>query len=409
MGGVVLCWPRNGPQDGLAAGEGMKRLWRNVARAVLLVAVLGLAIGLWKREEITRLLAVNSLFSAEKIVQNFSHMDRLFHYRVLDRGTGPVSALPPGPPEALPPAAQDWVARRAVTGVVILRGGALTHESYYLGTGPEDLRISWSVAKSVLSALFGTVVAQGAIPDLDVPLTQYAPALTGSAYEGVSLRDALTMSSGVAFNEDYMDFNSDINRMGRVLALGGSMDAFAASLNTRATEPGSHMHYVSIDTHVLGMVIQGATGRDPVDLMAERIIQPMGLEASPEMLTDGEGVGFVLGGLNLRTRDYARIGQMYLQNGFWNGRQIVPADWVAASVAHQAADGAGYGFQWWVPRDNARHGGDYMARGIYGQYIYVNPAQQTVIAVNSADRDFDSDAADDENLAMLRLLAETSH
>lgn len=154
--------------------------------------------------------------------------------------------------------------------------------------------------------------------------------------------------------------------------------------------------------------LQGATGRDPVDLMDERIIQPMGLEASPEMLTDGEGTGFVLGGLNLRTRDYARIGQMFLQGGFWNGRQIVPADWVAASTTFQAADGAGYGFQWWVPKDNAAHGNDYTAHGIYGQYIYVNPAAGVVIAVNSADRGFEDPGVDDENLAMLRRLAETS-
>lgn len=386
----------------------MKKFWRNSFRVLGLVVVLAAALGLWKREEITRLLAVNSLFSAGTIVQNFSHMDQLFRFRVLDRGAGPVSPLLPGPPEVLPAIAQDWVARRAVTAIVILRQGALTHESYYLGTAPEDLRISWSVAKSVLSALLGTVVAEGAIADLDAPLTQYAPSLKGSAYEGVSIRDALTMSSGVEFNEDYMDFNSDINRMGRVLALGGSMNGFAAALTARATPPGSHMHYVSIDTHVLGMVIQGATERDPVDLMVERIIQPMGLEASPEILTDGEGTGFVLGGLNLRTRDYARIGQMFLQHGAWNGRQIVPADWVAASTTHQAADGAGYGFQWWVPKDNADHGGDYMARGIYGQYIYVNPAQQVVIALNSADRGFDALGVTDENLAMLRLLAETS-
>ncbi|MGD9917357.1 MAG: serine hydrolase domain-containing protein [Paenirhodobacter sp.] len=386
----------------------MRRILRFALRALVILVVLIAGLALWKREEITRLIAVNGLFSEERIVQNFSHMDRLFHYRLLDRGTGPVFALPPGPPETLAPAAQDWAKRRAVTALVILRDGHLTYENTFLGTGPEDLRISWSMAKSVLSALFGTVVAEGKIPDLDAQVVQYAPSLKGSAYDGATIRDVLTMSSGVAFNEDYMDFNSDINRMGRVLALGGSMDAFAASLKTRATPPGSHMHYVSIDTHVLGMVIRGATGRDPVDLMQERIIAPMGLEAAPEMLTDGEGTGFVLGGLNMRTRDYARIGQMFLQKGVWNGRQIVPADWVAASTAHQAADGAGYGFQWWVPKDNAAHGGDYMAQGIYGQFIYVNPAVRVVIAVNSADRGFDAAGITDENLAMFRQLAETS-
>ncbi|RLL65315.1 serine hydrolase domain-containing protein [Paenirhodobacter hankyongi] len=386
----------------------MRRMMRIGARVLLAVVVIAIAAGIWKREEITRLIAVNGLFSEQRIVQNFSHMDRLFRSRVLDRGTGPVSPLPAGVAEPIGPVERDWITRRAVTAVVMLRAGQIVQEDYFLGTGADDLRISWSMAKSVLSALFGTVVAEGRIPDLDAQVTQYVPALKGSAYDGTTIRDVLTMSSGVAFNEDYMDFGSDINRMGRVLALGGSMDAFAASLKTRATAPGSHMHYVSIDTHVLGMVIHGATGRDPVELMQERIIAPMGLEASPVMLTDGEGTGFVLGGLNLRTRDYARIGQMFLQKGFWNGRQIVPADWVAASTAHQAVDGAGYGFQWWVPVDNADHGGDYMARGIYGQYIYVNPAAGVVIAVNSADRGFDAEGVNEENLAMFRALAQAA-
>ncbi|SOB93053.1 hypothetical protein SAMN05877809_101641 [Rhodobacter sp. JA431] len=387
----------------------MRRFLRIFLRALVVVLVLVAGLAALKHEEITRLLAVNSLFSEERIVTNFSHMDRLFHYRVLDRGPGPVSALSPGPEMPLPPEMADWLQARAVTALVILRDGHIVHESYHQGTGPEDLRISWSMAKSVLSALFGTLHKDGTIPDLDAQVVRFVPALKGSAYDGATIRDVLTMSSGVGFNEDYMDFNSDINRMGRVLALGGSMDDFAASLQTRAHPPGSHMHYVSIDTHVLGMVIAGATGRDPVDLMGERIIAPMGLEAAPEMLVDGDGTGFVLGGLNMRTRDYARIGQMFLQKGFWNGAQIVPETWVSTSTSHQAADGAGYGFQWWVPKDNARFGSDFMAQGIYGQYIYVNPAARMVIAVNAADRGFDTEGVTDENLALFRRIAQAAH
>ena len=384
----------------------MRRFLRIFWRVLLVLLVLGAAAAYVKRADIARLMAVQTLFDEGRIVANFSQMDRLFHSRVLDRGPGPVSALPMGVPETLSPAAEAWVKRRAVTALVILRDGQITYENYYQGTGPEDLRISWSMAKSVLSALFGTLVAEGAIPDLGAQVVDVVPALKGSAYDGVRIHDVLTMTSGVHFDEDYMKFSSDINRMGRVLALGGSMDGFAASLKTRDTAPGSHMHYVSVDTHVLGMVIKGATGRDPVDLMAERIIAPMGLEASPVMLTDGEGTGFVLGGLNLRTRDYARIGQMFLQGGFWKGRQIVPADWVAASTAHQAADGAGYGYQWWVPKDNAAFGNDYMAQGIYGQFLYINPARKVVIAVNAADLGFAAPGVTDENLAMFRQLAQ---
>ena len=384
----------------------MRRIMRIASRVALVLVVLALAAGLWKREEIARLIAVNSLFEPDRIVANFSSMQALFHSRLLDRGTGPVSDLPPGPPMALPDGAQDWIARRWITAIVVLRDGELVHEAYFRDTGPEDLRISWSVAKSVLSATFGVLQAAGTIPDLDAPVTDFAPALKVSAYDGARIRDVLTMSTGVAFDEDYLDYDSDINRLGRVLALGGSMDDFAASLRTRATEPGSHMHYVSIDTHVLGMVMKGATGQDPAALIETLIVQPMGLESSPVMLTDSEGTSFVLGGLNLRSRDYARIGQMFLQGGQWNGRQIVPADWVAASTSLQAKDGAGYGFQWWVPVDSAAHGGDYFAHGIYGQYIYINPRTRTVVALNAADRGFAEPGVNDENLAMLRRIAQ---
>jgi CubicO group peptidase (beta-lactamase class C family) len=370
----------------------------------LLVLPLVIGAGLfWKRDEIARLLAVNSLFAPENIVGNFSHMDQLFFHRPLSRGDAPVSPLPPGPQATLPPQTAQWIADRSITGLVVLHGGQLVHESYYLGTGPDDLRISWSVAKSLLSVLFGIVQAEGAIPSLNDPVEKYAPALIGSAYEGVSIHDVLTMSSGVAFNEDYLDFYSDINKMGRVLALGGSMDGFAAGLSARVADPGSRWHYVSIDTHVLGMVIRGATGRDIPELMEERLLSPLGLEAAPVMLTDGDGVSFVLGGLNMRIRDYARFGQMVLQGGAWQGRQVVPADWIATSTRPQAADGSAYGYQWWIPANAAP--GEVMAQGIYGQYIYINPGLGVVIAVNAADRGFENPGVADGNIAMFRAIA----
>lgn len=376
---------------------------RRILRILGLLILLAAAVAVWKREEITRLMAVNSLFTPERIVQNFSNMGSLFLTRPLARGDGPISPLPQGAPMALPPGTEDWIARRNVTALVVLQGGQLRHESYHLGTGPEDLRISWSVAKSVLASLFGTVLAEGKVA-LDDPVVQHAPMLAGSAYDGVTVRQVLTMSSGVAFNEDYLDFWSDINKMGRVLALGGSMDGFTAGLTGREGPPGERMRYVSIDTHVIGMVIRGATGRDIPDLLEERILGPLGLEAEPHYLTDGEGVSFVLGGLNMRTRDYARIGAMIAAEGAWNGRQIVPADWVEAMTVRQAPDGAGYGYQWWLPAD-ARPG-EVFAHGIYGQYIWIDRSRDIVIAVNAADRGFKEPGVDAENIAVLRAIAD---
>lgn len=377
---------------------------RRLGRILIVVLLVVAALALWKREELARLMAVNSLFAADRIVANFSNMDRLFLTRPLSRGEGPVSPLPVGPQAVLPPEVEDWIAARSVTALVILKDGQVVHESYHQGTGPDDLRISWSVAKSFLSALFGIVLAEGYIDGLDDPVTKYAPSLAGTAYDGVSVRHILTMSSGVAFDEDYLDFWSDINRMGRVLALGQSMDGFAASLTERDAAPGSRWHYVSIDTHVLGMIIRGATGEDIPELLERHILAPMGLEAAPYYLTDGYGVSFVLGGLNMTTRDYARFGQMIAQGGMWQGRQIVPADWVEASTRPSAPGGAGYGYQWWIA-EGARPG-EVNAQGIYGQYIWIDRVRNIVIAVNAADRGFEEDGVAEGNIALFRRIAE---
>lgn len=386
----------------------MRTFLRWGLRFILVLAVVLGGLAVWKREEITRLMAVNSLFAEDKIVFNFSNMDTLFRTRILSRGEGPVSALPPGPAYDLPPDVADWTVQRSVTGIVILMDGQLVHESYYLGTDPDDRRISWSVAKSFLSALLGTLVADGTIGSLDIPVTEAAPLLTGSAYDGVRLIDVLQMSSGVAFDEDYMAFGSDINRMGRVLALGGSMNGFAAGLAERLNNPGERMQYVSIDTHVIGMVIEGLTGRPVADLMQERIIGPMGFEADPIYVTDGEGTAFVLGGLNLRTRDYARFGQMVAQGGLWQGQQIVPTDWITQSIVPSAPTGEGnigYGYQWWIPQGYGP--GEVLAQGIYGQYIYINQGLNVVIAINSADRFFEDAGVETGNYTMLQRIAQS--
>jgi len=382
----------------------MRRFLKWTFRGLLLLGVVILAVGLWKREEITRLMAVNSLFSEEKIVNNFSHMDQAFLTVEVPRGNGPTSPLPYGPDKALPEGADAWTEERSLTSLLVLKDGQIVHESYYKGTGAEDRRISWSVAKSYLSALVGVLLAEGAIGSIDDPVTKYAPRLAGGAYDGASLRQVLNMASGVTFDEDYLDFNSDINRMGRVLALGGRMDDFAAGLTETFAPPGETWQYVSIDTHVVGMVVRGATNRTVADLLSEKIIQPLGLEFAPYYVSDGVGTAFVLGGLNITTRDYARFGQMFAQRGTWQGRQVVPADWVDASTRASAPGGAGYGYQWWIPDGSAP--GEYMARGVYGQYIYIDTARQVVIVTTAADRQFREPGANQQNVDMFRAIAQ---
>jgi len=384
----------------------MRTFGKWLGRILLALVVAVVVVGLWKREEITRLLAVNSLFAEDKIVHNFSHMDEAFLSKPLSRGDGPTAELSYGAEYAPPAEVNDWIKARDVTALVVLKDGQIVYENYFKGTQPDDLRISWSVAKSYLSALVGILLDEGAIASLDDPVTTYAPKLKGTAYDGATLRNVLNMASGVTFDEDYLDPDSDINKMGRALALGGELDDFTASLKDTFTTPGSQWQYVSIDTHVIGMVVRGATGRSVTDLLSEKIITPMGLEYAPYYVTDGAGVAFVLGGLNLTTRDYARMGQMFLQNGRYNGQQIVPADWIAASTAPSAptAEGQiGYGYQWWIPQDATE--GEFMARGVYGQYIYINRADGVVIATNAADRKFREAGISDQNIAIFRQIS----
>lgn len=384
----------------------MRTVLKWIVRLVLVLLLAALVIGFLKRDELARLMAVNSLFSQEKIVNNFSHMDGAFLSTLVLRGNGPTADFEYGPEFTLPAEVDAWITARTVTALVVLKNGKIVYEDYFQGTAQDDKRISWSVAKSYLSALIGVLLDEGKIASINDPVTKYAPALKGGAYDGATIRHVLNMASGVVFDEDYLAKDSDINRMGRVLALGGKMDDFAAGLAARFTEPGTQWQYVSIDTHVLSMVVRGATDRPIAELLSEKIIAPMGLEYAPYYLTDGVGTAFVLGGLNMTTRDYARFGQMFAQNGRYNGKQIVPADWVAASTVPSAPTAGGvigYGFQWWIP--NGSVDGEYMARGIYGQYIYINRAAGVVIATNAADRNFRDPGVADRNVEIFRQIA----
>ncbi|MEM9437542.1 MAG: serine hydrolase [Pseudomonadota bacterium] len=383
---------------------------RLLARALAVLAIIAVAAGFIYRDRIAQLMAVNSLFAEDRIVENFSSMPSLFYSTELSRGDGPVSELPQGPELDLPEDYANWVEARSITSVVVLHDGEIVHEAYYKGTGPEDRRISWSVAKSYLATLVGTAVDAGEIASLDDPVTQYAPSLAGTAYDGNTVRSILQMSSGVVFDEDYLDFWSDINRMGRVLALGRSMDGFAEDLSETFIAPGEKWHYVSIDTHVLGMVLRGATGRSVVDLIQERLLGPLGLEQDGAYVTDGDGVAFVLGGLNFTTRDYARFGQMVLEGGEWQGERIVSEAWLTEATRASANTEPGsirYGYQWWILGDEDISDPDhaFLGRGIYGQHLYIDPKRNVVIMQTAADRSFQAPGAFDETIAMLRQLA----
>lgn len=394
----------------------MKVIWRVLAALIVLLIV----FLVFNFDKVQRLLRVNSMFEPNKIVHNFSNMDdALFNLPLKTKGEAhewPVALS--SPPKTVTIADknigfEDYLEEIDVTALVVIKDGTIKFENYYKDTTAEDRRISWSVAKSFLSALFGIAVAEGDVDSIDDPVIKYVPQLKGTAYETASIRNVLNMASGVRFNEDYYQKDSDINKMGKVLALGGSMDDFAADILETDRPAGQTRQYVSIDTHVVGMVLRNATGKTASEYFTEKLWHKIGPGADGFYLTDGQKVAFVLGGLNMRTRDYALFGQLMLQNGLWRGEQVLPQKWVNDSTRISApapaqADGFDYGYQWWIPEGSD---GDYMASGIYGQQIYVNPQLNIVIAKNAAHIDFNRQSPRDKHykrevVDLMRSLAE---
>ncbi|MFT5136793.1 MAG: CubicO group peptidase (beta-lactamase class C family) [Arenicella sp.] len=383
---------------------------------VLLVAVIVVLVLKW--ESAKRLYDVTTLFDEDKIVTNFSSMKDIFNSVEIQSDSEPYFFAYKA--QALPEQFQyknntvvtkEFLERTATTALVVLRDETITHESYYLGTHAQDRRISWSVAKSFLSALMGVAVEQGKIENINDLVTKYVPSLETSGYASVTIKNVLQMSSGVAFDEDYKRFSSDINRMGRLMALGGSFDDFARSL-TKEREQGTFMHYVSIDTHVLGMVLRAATGEPIVDYFKTHLWDKIQPEASTYYITDDTGEPMVLGGLTMRSRDYLKIGKLFRDGGRWNAAQVIPESWVQQSVTPEAphlmpgkrdtADtNLGYGYQWWLP-ENADQ--EFMALGIYDQFVYIDKKSNIVIVKNSANIDFTDNnyESTDESVAFFR-------
>ena len=388
-------------------------------KKIVIIGLLALIVlSVWAFPKIKALNTTLTLFDEDKIVENFRSVAEFWPTRSLTQAKVPY-VYTYGDPLNVPSSfayndqklgTQQFLKDSWTTGLIVIQNDEIALEDYYLGNSAVTQNISWSMAKSFISALIGIAVNEGHIKSIEQSVDAYATSLGGSGYEGVSIKNVLQMSSGVAFNEDYGDFYSDINRWGRDFSLGNSQDAFAATLKNDI-EPGTVNHYVSINTHVLGMVLTQATGRSITDYMQEKLYNPLGMEHDGLWIIDGQGMEMALGGLNLTLRDFAKLGSLYLHDGTFNGQQIVPASWVADSRTMDQphllpGNDFGYGYQWWMVGGDS---GEFMAMGVYGQYIYINPETNTVIVKNSANPFYNDTSyipsSDFAHLALFRALS----
>ncbi|MFZ5783060.1 MAG: serine hydrolase domain-containing protein [Pseudomonadota bacterium] len=290
-------------------------------------------------------------------------VDKLFASRVVRRGSQ-VRELPRGheiaPRYRIDGREHDvasFMDRNIIVGLLVIHDGKVVLERYGLGLQEHDRWSTMSTVKSMTAMLVGAAVQDGAIPSIHEPLVRYLPELAGSAYEGVTLHHVLTMSSGVLWNEDYADRQSDVNRYSKSLAdrVPGGVLRLMASL-PRAHPPGSAFLYNSGDTYLLGAALTRAVGRPLADYLSEKIWQPAGMECDAFYTLESEG-GQEIGGsrAGMVLRDFGRFAQFVLDDGVIGGRRVLPEGWVQAAstpafalASPPVVDITHYGYSWWL-------------------------------------------------------------
>lgn len=322
-------------------------------------------------------------------------VDRLFATRAIRRGAQP-RPLPRAPEidvrftqgdETLGVA--DLMDRNNVVGLIAIHRGHIVLERYGLGFQPHERWSTMSTAKSMTAMLTGAALHDGAIASLDDPVTTYVPALAGCAYDAVTVRHLLTMSSGIAWEENYTDRSSDVNRYSKSLAdkVPGGVLALLRACH-RAHDAGRVWHYNTGDTYLLGAVLSAATGGTLADYMSRRIWQPCGMEFDGFYTLesdDGQEIGGSRAGMTLR--DIGRFAQFVLDDGVAGGQRILPEGWVALSgtpafqipaglhtAQRQALGLAAYGYSWWLREDGAM-----MAMGHSGQRVFIDTRAQLAV------------------------------
>ena len=293
--------------------------------------------------------------------------------RVLPKSSQPL-------PASLRAAIGTYMADTNAAGVMVLKDGKIVFEQYGLGLSKTDRWTSFSVAKSFTSTLLGAAIADGAIDSVETPVTDIIPALAGTAYDGVTVGQIATMTSGVAWNEDYTDPDSDVAKMLAIAPVAGESQAITYARTLEREAPaGEKWVYKTLETNLLGLIVEEATGKSLAAYAAEKIVEPAGFEGGLFWMQDLTGGN--IGGccLSLRLSDYARMGQFALEGG----EGVVPAGWFASAGSSLVkfgprAPGFGYGYQWWTYPGNS-----YGAQGIFGQAITIVPEHDLVVAVVS--------------------------
>jgi CubicO group peptidase (beta-lactamase class C family) len=329
----------------------------------------------------------------QNLVGTYSHFDEVVPSRSVPRATTPwLFKRAPEPAisytfESKRLSLADYLSRNPTTGLLIAKDDTILYEHYQYARTDRDRFLSQSMAKTITAMLIGIAVSEGKIKSLEELASAYVPGLAKTEYGKTPLRDLLHMSSGVAFREDY-DGKDDVAQLGRDLFAEPGKDPIAsvAQFNTRVAPPGTKWHYSSSETEILGLVLRAAIGAPVADYLHDRIWDAIGTEADASWAIDGTGQEVTFCCFNAVLRDYARLGRLLAHDGAWEGRQIIPRQWVLDATTVRPGDAYlapkvatpyfGYGYQVWLLPGPQR---SFALLGIRGQVILVDPASKLVM------------------------------
>ena len=341
----------------------------------------------------------NGALTPDLAVTTFRNIDRLFPTRLVPRSANSLP-LPPAPTPLSAVAIADrgrtfslaqYLELNRVAGLLVLKDGHVAMETYRFGNTARTRWMSMSIAKSITSTLFGAAVKQGLVR-LSDSVTHYVPSLKGSAYEGVTVRDILMMSSGVRWNETYTDSSSDRRHLleAQISQKPGAAMEVMKKLS-RAAPPGTVNNYSTGETQVAAEVLRGALGpgRTLSSYLSERVWSRVGMEGDANWWLDSpDGLEIGGSGFSATLRDFGRFGQFLLNGGVAGGDSILPTAWLAEATTPKVLKGGAqlaYGYFWWTPHsEQSKRDSAYSGHGIFGQDLYVDPREKVVIVVWSA-------------------------
>jgi CubicO group peptidase (beta-lactamase class C family) len=310
----------------------------------------------------------------------FRQMEKLAPVNRIEAGDD-VHAFGMGAPLKIDMDIDAYMTRQRTAGLIIIQDNKIRLERYGLDYDGAGRWTSFSVAKSFTSTLVGAAVRDGYIKSLDDKVTVYIPDLKGSAYDDVTVRQLLTMTSGVRWNEDYGDPKSDVAQFGIHEADPG-VDVTVSYMRKlpREAPAGTKWVYKTGETNLIGVLVSSATKKSLSAYLSEKIWKPYGMAQDAVWITGSTGHEISGCCVSASLHDYARFGQFILDGANADGKRVVPDDWLSFATTKQADignPGRGYGYQWWTNDD-----GSFAAQGIFGQGIFIDPKRRLIIATN---------------------------